>query len=440
MRLTVWVMMLTSIASAGPAPAAVSHSAIYSVINDSPKMSIYPDWLLSKMVQSKGWTPSLEVSADCKLSFSSPELLPEKCEAHYKLSIWDTFLSRMFVDFDLADQAKFQRVQFEPQPGLKIRGLLGLQTKNSIVQKAPLVIIRMGLFGNIDEILAERYLVRIAHENLGFHLLIVESLTSHGHLMQNDEYSVGGIEEGLHTFYILNLITHDKLPWAKNISDIYLMGISLGGPGAFVTNYLDEQSLINGQKKKPDIKAIELFCPVVNLQETFAEHSKSGFFNAIADIWNSRRLLALRLRDKNLEDLAWLKTIFDFTPRFVPRVLNDLNQKRAKPIFNSENFNQFSDLELPPEFMKHINESKTLFELNQFWPFYKNEKTPIHIYLTAKDPMVMNHLNSELIRSEKQPGQFSQVQFIDLKGTHCMLAAEYQWPFLVELVRRGFVK
>ena len=444
MRLTVWVMLLAGVSAAGPvpvansAPATNAQSATYSVINDSARMSIYPEWLYSRMVQTNGWKPSLDVSSECKLSFSSPELMPTKCEAHYELSYWDTFLSKMYVDFDLHDQTKFQRIQFEPQPGLKIRGLLGLQTENGVAAKKPLVIVRMGIYGNIDEILAERFLARIAYQDLGYHLLVVESLTSHGYLMLNDEYSLGGVEEGLHTFYILNLLTHNKLAWAKDVSDIYLLGISLSGPGVFITNYLDENSLIKNKKKKPNLKAIELFCPLVNMDETYNELSKPGLFTAIADIWNRKRLLALRLRDQKLEDLQWWKTIFDLTPRFMPLALSDLNLKRGKPVFNLENFKEFPDLKLPQEFMDHIAKSKTLFELNQFWSFYKNEQTPIHIYLTPEDPLVMNNLNSDLIRSHKQPGIFNKVTFTDLKGMHCTLASEYQWPFLVELVRRGF--
>ncbi|AZZ37741.1 hypothetical protein CIK05_13350 [Bdellovibrio sp. qaytius] len=428
MRLTVLVMM----SAIRPAYAG------YSVINDSPKLSVYPEWLYSRMMATNGWRPSLDASQECKLSFSSPELLPEKCEANYKLSYWETFLSKLYVDFNFTDQTKFQRIQFEPQAGLKIRGLLGLQTVNGVVQKKPLIIVRMGIFGNIDEILAERFLARIAYQDLGFHILLVESLTSHGYLMLNDTYSIGGIEEGLHTFYILNLITHNKLTWAKDVSDVYLMGLSLSGPGVFIANYLDEHSLINGKAKKANLKAIELFCPLVNFDETYKEHSKPGLFSAVADLWNRKRLLALRLRDKKLEDIPWWKTIFDLTPRFMPQALGDLNLKRGKPVFNLENFNEFNDLKLPQEFVDHVAKSKTLFELNQFWNFYKNEQTPIHIYLTPNDPLVMNKLNSELIREHKQPGVFNKVQFTDLKGMHCALAAEYQWPFLVELVRRGF--
>lgn len=410
----------------------------YSVINNSPKLSVYPEWLYTRMMATKGWQPSLDVSEQCKLSFSSPELVPAQCEAHYNLSYWESFLSKIYVDFDVTDQTKFQRVQFEPQPGLKIRGLLGLQTEKGKTQKKPLIIVRMGIHGNIDEFLAERFLARIAYQDLGYHLLVIESLTSHGNLTVNTDYTIGGIEEGLHTFYILNLITHNQLAWAKDISDIYLMGISLSGPGVFIANYLDEHSLIKGKKKKADLKAIELFCPLVNFEETYKEHTKPGLFSAFADMWNRRRLLALRLRDKKLEDIPWYLTLFDLTPRFMPQALGELNLKRGKPIFNLENFKQFPDLQLPKEFIDHVDKSKTLYELNAFWNIYKNEETPIHIYLTPNDPLVMNKLNSELIREHKQPGVFNKVTFTDLKGLHCALAAEYQWPFLVELVRRGF--
>jgi len=216
------------------------------------------------------------------------------------------------------------------------------------------------------------------------------------------------------------------------------MGVSLSGPGVFIANYLDEHSTMNGKNKKANLKAIELFCPLVNFDETYQEHSKPGLFSAFADIWNRRRLLALRLRDKKLEDIPWWKTIFDLTPRFMPQALGDLNMKRGKPVFNLENFNEFSDLKLPQEFVDHIAKSKTLHELNQFWSFYRNEQTPIHIFVTPNDPLVMTTLNSDLIRNKKQPGVFNKVRFTDLKGMHCALAAEYQWPFLVELVRRGF--
>ena len=60
--------------------------------------------------------------------------------------------------------------------------------------------------------------------------------------------------------------------------------------------------------------------------------------------------------------------------------------------------------------------------------------------VTPNDVMAINDLNSNLIRNGQQPGTFKQVSFVDVEGFHCGLAQEYQWPFLVELVRRGLEK
>jgi hypothetical protein len=419
------------------AQSSFAQESAYVDISDTPQLSVYPKWLYNRMRDTRGWEPSLVATQECKLSFSSPELTPEKCEAHYDLSSWESFLSKLYVSFDFSDTKQFQRIQFEPEPGLKIRGLLALQPDKS--QKKPLVILRMGIHGNIDEILAERFLARLVHADLKYNLLLLESLTSHGFLTLNKDVTVGGIEEGLHTFYILNLITHKQVSWADEISDIYLMGISLAGPGVFVANYLDENSLVKGKIKKPDVKAIELFCPLVNFEETFAEHKKSGWFSGLADIWNRTRLVSLRLKNKQFEEIPWWRTFFDLKPRFLPQVLQELNETHGKPLLKPATIEKrFPDLKLPKEFHVHVEKSKTLYELNHFWKLYKSELTPIQIYLTPNDPAVMNNINAELIRQKKQPGSFGKIRFTDVKGIHCALAPEYQWPFLVELVRRGF--
>lgn len=424
------------IASFGLAIVVDAQTVPYRNIDDTPKLSVYPDWLYSRMTAAKGWQPSPVITDECKLSFSSSVLDPKKCEAHYGLSLWDSFLSKLYVEFDLSDVNKFQRIQFEPQPGLKIRGLLALQPNKD--QKRPLVILRMGIHGNIDEFLAERFLARIIYQELGYNLLVLESLTSHGFLTINDQVTVGGVEEGLHTFYILNLFSHNQIPWSSQISDIYLMGISLSGPGVFLASYLDEHSLIGGVNKKT-VKAIELFCPLVNFEQTYKEHEKPGLFSAFADLWNYRRLVALRLKDPKLNDIPLWKTFFDLTPRFMPEVMMSLNKKTAKPILKLETFKTlFPDLEFPKEFANHVNASKSLYELNRFWGFYKNGEIPMNIYLTPNDPAVINNINAELIRQGKQSGEFHNVKFTDVKGLHCALAGEYQWPFLVEMVKRGF--
>ncbi|MFN3455793.1 MAG: hypothetical protein ACK41T_12620 [Pseudobdellovibrio sp.] len=418
----------------------------YRLINDSPIYSSYPEWMWWVLQKSQGWVPSFEADEACKLSFSSPELDPKVCEARYSLNLWSRYLSKLYVRFDISDTHHFQRIMFEPQKGLKIRGLLAQQKNLKQGESRPLVILRLGIHGNIDNFLAERFLARILYQDLGYHVLILENLTSHGFLSLNDRVTFGGIEEGLHNFYIINLFSHHKISWSQQVSDIYLMGVSLGGQGVFVANYLDENSIRLSasqdvlEQSQPSIKAIQLFCPVVNLDLTMADLENSGFFSAGADIWNRDRFVALKNKNPDLyNDPDWWKIFFDLKPRFMTRVLSWINKTEPKPLMSLEIFKeQFPDVVLPQDFINHVESSQSFIELNKFWSFYKNNKTPILIYTTPDDPAVPTALNTDLIREGKQKGEFNKVNFMNLKGLHCALAPEYQWPYLVEMIKRGF--
>ncbi len=399
-------------------------------ISNQLPITSYPQSLFQLLTGLSVWKPTQTATEPCKLTFSSQKLNPAKCELPVKLSIIDSGKSKLWIDFDMSDKKQFQKIQIQLQRNLKIRGFLGLQQGNK-----PLVIIRLGIHGNIDEFFAERYLAKIVFENLGYHILVLENLTSHGHLSTNTDYSFGGIEEGLHTFFILQMIRKNKFLWSSQIKDIHLIGVSLGGHGAFVTQYLDEQSQIKSVKK-PLLSSVQLFCPVVNLEKNFSRLSNAGLFQIGVDIWNRIRIPKLA---EKINYNVW-PMVFDFKPQFLPTILKSMNKEKTKPVLAIKTFQtEFPDLTFPEKFMNHIDNSKTFFELNDFWSFYENKKTPITIYTTPDDPAVANDINTEMIRSKKQPGSFQNIQFMDLNGLHCALASEYQWPFLVEMIKRGMI-
>ncbi len=398
---------------------------VTDISNQAPITS-YPQPLFQILTGLSGWKPTQTATDACKLTFSSRKLNPAKCELPEKLSIFDSSKSKLWIDFAMSDKKQFQKIQIQLQPNLKIRGLLGLQQGIK-----PLVIIRLGIHGNIDEVFAERFLAKIAFENLGYNILVLENLTSHGHLSTNTDYSFGGIEEGLQTYFILQMIREKKFSWSPHISEIHLIGVSLGAHGAFVTQYLDEQS-----QKKPILSSVQLFCPVVNLEKNFSRLSNTGLFQVGVDVWNRIRIPKLA---EKINYNVW-PMVFDFKPQFLPSILKKMNKEKSKPILEFKTFQiEFPDLKLPEKFISHVNNSKTFFELNDFWSFYENKNTPITIYTTPDDPAVANDINTEMIRSKKQPGNFQNTQFIDLKGLHCGLASEYQWPFLVEMLKRGMI-
>lgn len=407
--------------------AAISLKPVY-VVAQGEDLTSYPPLIFNLMSRLSKWSENPQATEDCKLTFSSPALSPEKCETHSKLNPLDALKSNLFFNFDLSDSTKFKKEIFELKPGLKIRGLLGLHSN----QKRPLVILRMGVHGNIDEFLAERFFMKLIYENLGYHVLALESLTSHGFLKLNDRITIGGVEEGLHTFFILNQITHGQFTWAKDVTDIHLVGVSMSGAGVLLATYLDEQ---NDHK----IKSTQAFCPLINLEKTFQHHFKPGLFTTFLDIWNSRRLKALYAKNPKLNDISLWKTYFDLIPRFTPAALDWINHKEPQSLLDLKTFKaQFSDVHFSSYFIQHVENSKSFYQLNDFWPLFKNQKTPIKIYVTPNDPAVVNSLNTDLIRSGHQPGDFSKTQIMDLKGFHCGLASEYQWPFLVEMLKRGF--
>jgi hypothetical protein len=394
---------------------------------DHEFISSYPSWIFSIFNHLDKWSPTDQFSEECKLSFSSPELHPEKCKLHLKLNYFEQFRSKLFFNFDISDHSRFQPFSDELNDFQKIRGLLALHDGNA----RPLVIFRMGIHGNRDEVLAERFLLRIIYQDLGLNVLMLENLTSHAYLLQNPKLSIGGMEEGLHTFFVLNKIKNNRYSWSKQISDIHLLGISLGGQGVFLTTMLDEQS-------QHFIKSSQVFCPLINFRETFDLLKPPSIFNAFVDIWNWRRLIAIQNRIPDYNPWSEYKILLDLQPQFTPLAMNWLDRQVSKPILSTTEFEkQFPKVKFSNEFRNFISESKSLFQLNNFWPIYKNEKTPFQIVATPNDPLVNNGINSDRIKNGKQPGDFSKTSFLELQGIHCALAAEYEWPFLVEVVRRG---
>ena len=83
----------------------------------------------------------------------------------------------------------------------------------------------MGIHGNVDELFAERFIAKAIYEDLDINFLVLENLTSHGYLATENPITFGGVDEGLHTYYILQQLQSSK--FKSIISEIHLLGVSL---------------------------------------------------------------------------------------------------------------------------------------------------------------------------------------------------------------------
>jgi hypothetical protein len=337
-------------------------------------------------------------------------------------------MKNLFVEFNLHDTAHFRKVWFKPTAEIQFRGLLGI---HDFEKKRPLIILRMGIHGNVDEMIAERFLAKLIYEELDANFLVLESLTSHAFLSKNKNISFGGVDEGLQTFVAMHELVRSELKHV--VSSMHLVALSMGSHGSFVTALLDQS---NGQK----IKSVVNFCPLINLQENMEFHAGNGFANVLVDAWNVRRLRAIFEIYQNEPGITgWWKSIFDLKPRFTPSLISILNRDRKEPLLKVSDVNSLvPEMKWPRGFEAHLQNSKSFFELNNYWSLYQGVKTPVMIYTTPKDPLVINQLNAERIFDGRQPGDFSSLKYKRLDhGVHCGLPAVYRWEYIAKLLREG---
>ncbi len=442
----------TVLAASDPVSWARYQSENWTISNDSSGQglvySTYPLWLQTIYSWLLSWEPRVKITeenqARCRLSFSSENLadkvsdvsqfIKQKPECVYLQSSKNSsklfrIMNSLSIDFDMSDTKHFRKITFNipDQNGnqkVHIRGLLAIHDDK---KPRPLVIFRMGVHGNIDEFLAERFLAKLIYEDFNFNFLALENLTSHGYLAQDNPITFGGVDEGLHTFYILNQLQESAL---KNIiSETHLLGVSLGAHGIFFTEALDE---INRHL----IKSVTAFCPVINLVETLSNQQEAKMNFGLIDLWNGRRLQAVTRRLPELEIQDRWKTLIDFKPRFVPAVLKYLETHQIRPSVQMPIGTRW-----PPGLENHLLNAKSFSELNNFWQFYLNNKTPILIVTTPQDVLVSEKLNTDLILQKKQPGQFNKTQILQLdRGIHCGLGSDYQWSFIIDLLKTQWGK
>ena len=405
--------------------------------------STYPLWLQGIYTYFLNWEPRVigDISkiSQCRLSFSSQTLSARVSEASQFLKnnpdcaylpeaadMGDLrkVVRALSVEFDISDPEHFRKAIFKipsSQPGknVHVRGLFGVHDSQ---KPRPLVILRMGVHGNVDEFLAERFLAKIIYEDFGFNFLALENLTSHGYLALDNPITFGGVDEGLQTYFILQNLKQSGI---KNlITDIHLLGISLGANGIFLTQTLDEEN-------QRQLKSVMALCPVINLVKTLTQNQDSQLAAGIIDLWNYRRLQAVRERMTELDPVDWWQTILDFKPRYVPGIMRYLEKNQLRPSVEMP-----INIQWPKGLRDHFQSAKSFSDLNNFWPYYKNKKTPILIMTTPNDPLVPTAINTSLIGQRRQPGVFEKTEILELdRGIHCGFVTDYRWEFIIDLFK-----
>lgn len=337
-------------------------------------------------------SPSCEKLAQEWSDFASLDLYFEACEE--KISD-HSILSQLFglrtlsIANDLTQNSLVRRVQFQLDSGVLVTGVLGIK---DFVKKRPLVILRLGIFGQSDEMLAETFIYKMLFEQSHFNILVLDNSSNIYFLKNNpNSLSFAGYDEGSQNLAIAYLLKNNKQePLSQLVSTVHLTGVSLGGHGVIYAN-------IKNKEQQSPIDSFMAFCPLIQFNETLEYHrGQTRLLNRFANYWG-------RLR---LED--FLK---DKAETFVSsnQILPDLADYIAH------------------EYGKNHEDKKIFFKQNDF---LKNNdfSSEMLIFSSVQDTLVPYDLNARWLMNQQKEGLFTKAIVQPLKYSfHCAVPDHYLW-------------
>lgn len=328
---------------------------------------------------------------------------------------WASSYKMMSIDLNLNENPFFHRVVLKMPGDIYLKGRLALKGD---LKKRPLVVIRLGMFANVEEFYPERHLlIQLFEEGLS-NVLVIENMTGADFIADNSKYSFAGYEEGLQNIYIAKLLQDTTEPLSKLVSSIHFFGSSLGGHGVLFSSLLNELNF----KKKNAIKSFTLLCPVVHLKPTIENLTRKTWRNTITDYWIYTRLKGLASLDPLLGRYS-LWSVFKGRPQFLPRALEMVEESFKGGLSRT------TAMKLPKGYP-----AGEFWSANDFWPFYKKVKAPVMVFANPVDDLVPFASNASWLLENQKYFHSNMGVVIFEKGFHCTLPVTYDWHFISRML------
>jgi len=312
---------------------------------------------------------------------------------------WVHFYKVMFERFRIREHPRLRQVTMKYPNGTVVHALLGLKDD----KPRPMVVFRMGIFSNIDQMYAERFLVMQLFEQSPFNILAVESMTGSDFISRNKSRTFAGMDEAVQNLHILKHLRDKSEPISRLVSSLHLLGISMGANGQLFTHILQ-----SNQEPKPWVNSTLLLCPPLRLQETLDYHLNHRWRTMFMNMWARKRLAQLRREDAGLRDDHFLQDLLDKVARTYKGPTEDAAWIRWPADWDER--------------------KKDFWKGNAFLPLVKDVPTPLFILATHEDPIVPYLLNSGLIERQQVDLGSAKVLLWPLeKSAHCSLPGAYDW-------------
>lgn len=397
-----------------------------------------PMRLLLKNVLS--WAPTGEnkfFSAKCSTELWSARLQDQRVRTSVQLqgALIQKYLKdcageiETGTNSDTANLIKMMSMKYEPQehpflhrvvfslPGnIKLKGLLGLKGD---LKKRPLVILRLGIFANVEEFMPERAWLMMLFEQSPFNVLMIENMTGSDYVADNTRFSFGGYDEAIQNILLAQILKDPNEPLSRLVDSLHLFGVSLGGHGVLYASLLND---FNSPKGRPLYQSFMGMCPVVNLQKNMDEVTTNKPFAYAVDLWSQKRMAGLTKSLPSVED----HDSFGFLKKAVSEVVRTYHG----------GLSYVSSVKLPPG----LEDGSDFWHLNDFWKYYKNVRQPVMIFATHTDVLVPFALNSQLLQNKTMKVDSSNLSVVDFThGIHCTLPIPYDWRAMSSIMQSYFL-
>lgn len=329
--------------------------------------------------------------------------------------MFSSLMKMMTMQLEPQDHPFLHRVVFSLPGNVKLKGLLGLKGD---FKKRPLVILRLGIFANVEEFMPERAWLMMFFEQSPFNVLLLENMSGTDFVADNSRFSFGGYDEAIQNILIAQILRDPNEPLSRLVDSLHLFGVSLGGHGVLYASLLND---LNSPKADSLYQSFFAMCPVVNIEDTMRNITTARPFSLAVDFWSQKRLAGLIPKMPSLENHG----SFQFLGKAVSEVARTYQG----------GLSYVSSVKLPPG----MEDGPKFWELNDFWGAYKNVRQPVLVMATHTDHLVPYSLNAQKLQNKIMKVESHNISVVDFNhGVHCTLPIPYDWK-AVSMVLQTYI-
>lgn len=330
----------------------------------------------------------------------------DKCSPVRSKNNLINILKNISQRYDYLKNPLYKKITLHFPGGIKTKALFAFKDKTP----RDLLIFRPGIFASTDDIIAEKYLLKIFFELSEFNLIVLESSSSPDHMYNNAKIYLGGVKEGLENLYLIKQL-RAHTGFSVLIKKINLIGMSLGGNGVLFASYMNQLNQYQFFHKTL------LMCPVVDLNRTFDEAKIPRSDKYITDLWVSRRF-GEAFSKRNIITMGFMESLFSLSPRYIPSY------------YELAKNNYYLDPALYQGFSPNLYSGNYTEDLNFYQKLYQLPQN-FYYLATKSDELVNPNINFKYIKNRE-----SGKEFIHLftEGIHCSFAYAYDWEFIKSLL------